>query len=293
MAPTPPTRLDQLRGATVLVTGGSSGIGLATVAALSRADAEVVVAARDTDRAARATAALSRPVEVRRLDLADLSSVREFAAAWDRPLEVLVNNAGVSVPTLRRSVDGFELTFGTNHLGPYALTNLLLPHVTGRVVTVASLAERAARLDLDDLDLSRTPYQESLAYNRSKLANLLFTAELQRRLTAAGSPVRALAAHPGFVRTDIYAQTTGLVARTMVRLLAQEPDQGALPVLLAATGDLPGGTFVGPEHLAHMRGGAEVIRASRQAGEPALAARLWDLSAELTGVPFGLAPART
>jgi NAD(P)-dependent dehydrogenase (short-subunit alcohol dehydrogenase family) len=286
MIPMAPT-LPDLGGRTVVITGATSGIGRATAAALSGAGAHVVLAVRDTEKGASVAAALSGPAEVRELDLADLASVRRFADGWTAPVDVLINNAGVSARELSRTKDGFELDFGTNHLGHFALTTLLLPHVTGRVVTVASQAERAARLDLDDPNWTSRPYRASRAYNDSKLANLLFTAELHRRLDVAGSPVRAMAAHPGLVTTAIYDRPAGVRPTVWDRLLphlGQDADQGALPLLLAATGDLPGDTFTGPEHLLHMRGGAEPIGRSRAASDPDLAARLWGLSEELTGV---------
>ncbi len=222
------------------------------------------------------------------LDLADLGSVRRFADDWSGPIDVLLNNAGVSSPTRRLTTDGFELQFGTNHLGPFALTNLLLPHITGRVVSLSSQAERAARIAFDDLNHERTPYRESRAYASSKLANLLFITELQRRLTAAGSPVLAAAAHPGLVATAMTRGSGGVLSRLLVRYLAQSPEQGALPVLLAATGDIPPGAFTGPEHAMHMRGGAELIGRSRRSRDPELARRLWEASEELTGVRFAL-----
>ncbi|SEQ80048.1 oxidoreductase [Microlunatus flavus] len=279
--------LPDLHDRTFVVTGATSGIGQATAAALAGAGAHVVLAVRDAAKGERVAATLGGDTEVRALDLADLSSVRSFAAGWDFPIDVLINNAGVSVPERRVSADGYELQLATNHLGPFALTNLLLPHVTGRVVTLASLAERAARLDLDDLQRERTPYKEFGVYAGTKLANLLFTAELQRRLHAVGSPVRAMAAHPGFVSTNI-GQEGGPVARAMTRLLAQSPADGALPVLHAALADLPGDSFSGPQHLLHMRGGAEVIARSGKAKDAAVAARLWSLSEELTGTRFPL-----
>ncbi len=200
---------------------------------------------------------------------------------------MLVNNAGVASSTLQRTADGFELQLGTNHLGHFLLTNLLLPQVTSRVVTVASQAERASRLDVTDLNWHRRDFRAQRAYADSKLANLLFTAELDRRLREAGSPVRAMAAHPGLVVTAIYddPQRTrpGLWDR-LLPLVGQQADQGALPVLLAATGDLPSGTFTGPRHLLHMRGGAEVIGRSARAKDPALARGLWAASAQLTGL---------
>ncbi|RIX30217.1 oxidoreductase [Amnibacterium setariae] len=279
--------LPDLAGRTVIVTGATGGIGLATARALATANARVVLAVRDAEKGRRVASAMPGRTEVRALDLADLASVRRFAEAWEGPIEVLVNNAGVSVPTRRLTKDGFELQLGTNHLGPFALTNLLLPQVTGRVVSLASQVERMGRLDFDDLQMERRAYKESTAYAASKLADLLFIVELQRRLTAAGSAVTAVAAHPGLVATDMTGGSTGL-AQLVTRAFAQSPDDGALPVLLAAIGDVPGGSMTGPEHLVHMRGGAEVIGTSKQAKDPALAARLWTVSEQLTGVRFPL-----
>lgn len=276
-----------MTGTTAIVTGGNSGIGNATATALARAGARVVLAVRDRAKGRAAARAIGPTVEVRHLDLADLASVREFAAGWSEPVDLLINNAGTGGPELRRTADGFEMAFGTNHLGHFALTCHVLKHVTARVITVASQAERAARLQLDDPNWTERPYNGTRAYNDSKQANLLFTSELQRRLAASGSPVRALAAHPGFVSTSIYA--TDQPRRrfsfwTLLHRLAQDADAGALPVLYAAVGDLPGDSFTGPRHLMHMRGGAELIPRSRTAADPDLARRLWTLSEELTGV---------
>jgi NAD(P)-dependent dehydrogenase (short-subunit alcohol dehydrogenase family) len=254
--------------------------------ALAKLGAKVIYAVRDVDRGRAAAASASGTTEVRRLDLADLSSIRAFATGWDEPVHLLINNAGISAKTLQHTTDGFELQFGTNHLGPFALTNLLLPHITGRVITVASQAERTARLDLDDLTWQHTPYRGSRAYANTKLANLLFTSELQRRLRATGSAVRAMAAHPGFVDTNIYAGSTSMLARTAVKLLAQDATGGSQPVLYAALGDIAGDSFTGPRHLAHMRGGAELIKRSKTARDPDLARQLWTASEKLTGVRF-------
>ena len=285
--PTSSAPLPDLSGRTAIVTGASSGIGRATARALAGAGARVVLAVRDRGRGKRAASTMTGRVEVRLLDLGSLASIRSFAADWDEPVDLLINNAGVSVPDLQRTADGFELQFGTNHLGPFALTNLLLPHVTGRVVSLSSQAERAGRLDLDDLDHERTPYRESRAYAASKLANLLFTAELQRRLTAVGSPVLAAAAHPGLVATNMTGGSSGVMG-LVVRFLAQDPEAGALPVLHAATADVPPAAFTGPRHALHMRGGAMLIGRSRRSQDPVLAQRLWAASEELTGVRFGL-----
>jgi NAD(P)-dependent dehydrogenase (short-subunit alcohol dehydrogenase family) len=170
----------------------------------------VVLAVRDEIKGKRAAESIDGVAEVRKVDLASLDSVRAFARAWNGPIDVLINNAGIMSPTLRRTADGFELQFGTNHLGPFALTNLLLPNIVGRVVTLGSKAEQMGRINFDDLNWEQTPYSEFRSYANSKLANLLFTKELQRRLSAAGSGVIATVAHPGLVSTNIYAQATGL-----------------------------------------------------------------------------------
>ena len=277
--------LPDLTGRTAVVTGASSGIGRATARALAAAGAHVVLAVRDEARGAAVAAESPGRTEIRPLDLGDLASIRRFAADWDGPIDLLINNAGVYARSLTRTSDGFELDFGTNHLGHFALTTLLLPQVTGRVVTVASQAERMSRLDLDDPNWERRPYDPARAYNDSKLANLLFTAELERRLRAQGSAVRALAAHPGLVTTAIYDRPASARPNVFDRLLprlGQDAEHGALPLLYAATEDLPGGTFAGPQHLMHMRGGAQPIRRSARAADPALAARLWEVSELMT-----------
>ena len=287
-SPSPFTSLSHaLTGQTVVVTGATSGIGLATAQALAARNARVVLAVRDAQKGARVASSIHGSTDVRVLDLGDLGSVRHFAQAWNEPIDLLINNAGVSSSTLERTRDGFELQFGTNHLGPFALTNLLLPYITGRVVSLSSQAERTGKINFDDLNWEHTPYKESKAYANSKLANLIFISELQRRLTAAGSSITAVAAHPGLVATNMTGQTTGLT-NLIVRLLAQSPADGALPVLMAATAAIPGNSFTGPEHLLHMRGGAELIGRSKQAQDPALASRLWDASETLTGVRFPL-----
>ena len=283
----PISNIPDQSGRTAVVTGSNSGIGRAAAAALAAKGAHVVLAVRNLAKGRAAADAMTGSTEVRELDLASLDSVRAFAAGWDGEIDLLINNAGISVDERKLTADGFELQFGTNHLGPFALTNLLLPHVTGRVVTVSSQAERMGRIDFDDLSDEHHPYGKSRAYNRSKLANLLFTSELQRRLTDAGSKVLAEAAHPGFVATEIY-EGSGGVARAMVRLLAQSPEQGALPVLYAAVAEVPGDSFAGPSRLLHMRGAPELIKRSSTAQDRALAARLWTVSEQLTGVRFPL-----
>lgn len=275
-------------GRTVVVTGANSGLGLATTRALAQAGARVVMAVRDPARGERAAATVPGDVEVRRLDLADLESVRAFAAGWSGDLDVLVDNAGIMMVPAGRTVDGFERQFGTNHLGHFALTALLLPHVTDRVVTLSSSAHRFGRIDLDDLNWERRPYSPTGAYGQSKLANLLFSLELQRRLTAVGSPVRSLAAHPGWAATELQGRTGNRVNDAAMRLgnalVAQSAEQGALPTLAAAVLDLPGGSYLGPRGLGEWRGAPTMVGRSPAASDPDLARALWVASAGLTGV---------
>ena len=273
-------------GRTVVVTGANSGLGLETTRELARAGARVVLAVRDVGRGEQAAATLEGDVEVRRLDLADLESVRAFAADWTGDLDVLVNNAGIMMVPAGVTVDGFELQFGTNHLGHFALTILLLPRITDRVVTLASNMHRMGSIDLDDPNWQRRPYDATGAYAQSKLANLLFTLDLQRRLTAAGSPVRALAAHPGWAATNLQGRSGSWVADRAMRLgnllLAQTDVRGALPTLAAVTRDLPGGSYLGPDGFQEMRGHPTLVGRTAAASDPDLARALWEVSAELT-----------
>ncbi|WP_036726284.1 oxidoreductase [Patulibacter minatonensis] len=282
------SNLPSFSGRTVVVTGANSGIGLVAARELARAGARTVIAVRDPAKGERAAAGITGDVEVRRLDLADLSSVRAFAAEWEGDLDVLVNNAGVMIPPRGTTKDGFELQIGTNHLGHFALTNLLLPKITERVVTVASGAHRGAKVDLDDLNWERREFKNWAAYGQSKLANLLFTLELERRLRAAGSPVRALAAHPGYAATNLQSATTNPFQRIGMkvanRVVAQDDAAGALPTLFAASQDLPGASYVGPDGLAEMRGGPVLVGRTAEASDAESAKRLWSLSEELTGV---------
>ncbi|KQX61296.1 oxidoreductase [Streptomyces sp. Root1310] len=286
------TDIPDQTGRTVVVTGANSGLGLATVEALARAGAHVVLAVRDPRRGEAAAAAVPGSVEVRRLDLADLSSVREFAAGWRGDLDLLINNAGVMNVPEGRTKDGFETQFGTNHLGHFALTNLLLPYVTDRVVVLSSGAHRMPgrpRIHFENLDLSGE-YAPMAAYSQSKLANLLFTLELQRRLGEAGSTVRAVAAHPGWAATNLQGHDASLLRRLFMRvgnrLIAQDGRAGALPTLYAAVRDLPGASYVGPDGLFEMRGAPTLVGRSAAASDPAAALRLWTVSEELTGVTF-------
>jgi NAD(P)-dependent dehydrogenase (short-subunit alcohol dehydrogenase family) len=230
--------------------------------------------------------------EVRRLDLASLASVREFAVGWEGEVDLLINNAGVMAPPLTRTVEGFELQFGTNHLGHFALTNLLLEHVTGRVVNVSSTGHRMGSIDFEDLNWERKPYRVWRAYGQSKLANLLFTAELQRRLSDIGSAVLATAAHPGYAATNLQFHSGrrlfDLVGSAGNRLLAQDEDGGALPTLYAAVAEIPGNSFAGPGGFMEQRGAPKLVGRSAAAKDSDVARRLWDVSEELTGARFPL-----
>ena len=283
-----PARLPDLYGRTAVVTGASSGLGADTARALAGAGARVVLAVRDPAKGRAVADRIDGETEVRALDLGDLASVRAFAGAWTEPLDLLINNAGIMAVPQGRTADGFELQIGTNHLGHFALTNLLLPRIGGRVVTVSSGLARRGRIDLDDLNWERRSYRPWQAYSQSKLANLLFTLELQRRLEAAGSEVRALSAHPGVAASGL-TRSMGRLRSGIVglgtRLAGQrKPEYGALPTLYAATQDLPGGSYVGPGGRSGERPREEEPVAAGR--DPEVARRLWDLSEKLTGVTF-------
>jgi NAD(P)-dependent dehydrogenase (short-subunit alcohol dehydrogenase family) len=284
--------LPDLSGRTAVVTGANSGIGRVAARELARAGARVVLAVRDVAKGEAAASEMAGTVEVRRLDLADLASVRAFADGWEGALDLLINNAGLMAVPEGRTKDGFETQIGTNHLGHFALTNLLLPHVTDRVVTVASGAHRMGRIDLDDLNWERRGYNAWRAYGQSKLANLLFTLELERRLVAASSRVRALAAHPGWAATNLQGRTgSGLQDRVMAlgnKLIAQSDEHGARSTLFAATQDLPGGSYVGPDGFHEGRGHPTLVGRSAAASDPETARALWDASERLTATAFPL-----
>ena len=287
----PWTAVPPQHGRRFVVTGATSGIGLETARRLASVGAQVVLAVRNVGKGEAVAATLGGAVEVRRLDVADLSSVREFADGVG-PVDVLVNNAGVMGLPYARTVDGFETQMATNHLGHFALANLLLPRITDRVVVVGSASHRSGDLDVDDLGWERREYRPYAAYAASKLANLLFLAELQRRLTAAGSPLRATGAHPGYTSTAIQGGT-GSKAFTRLsdvgnRLLGMPAWQGALPTLYAATMDVPGNSYLGPHRARELNGWPTMVGRSRTASDPDLAKALWARSESLTGVSFPL-----
>jgi NAD(P)-dependent dehydrogenase (short-subunit alcohol dehydrogenase family) len=291
-------------GRRAVVTGGNSGLGLETTRRLAQAGAQVVLACRDVEKGARALDDIGADVpgaaiEVAALDLADLGSVRTFAE-WFRTghdgLDLLVNNAGVMAPPRRETADGFELQFGTNHLGHFALTAQLIGAMESRedarVVTVSSGAHRMGKIDFDDLQ-SKRRYFRWRAYGQSKLANLLFAFELDRRLRAAGSAIKSVAAHPGYAATNLQSAAAPRVDRLVMvvtnRLLAQSVEMGALPQLYAATQPgLQGGEYIGPDGIAEQRGHPKAVGSSGAARDKDAARRLWEVSEELTGVTFEL-----
>ncbi|MCU1583106.1 MAG: putative oxidoreductase, short-chain dehydrogenase/reductase family [Microbacteriaceae bacterium] len=277
-------------GRTIIVTGANSGLGRATTTALARAGGRVVMAVRDLNRGAAAASTITGDVEVRELDLADLSSVRRFAEEWNEPIDVLVNNAGVMLVPHGTTKDGFETQFGTNHLGHFALTNLLLPLITDRVVTVSSTAHRSGVIDLDDLNWTTRPYKAWAVYGQSKLANLLFTLELERRLESDKSSVRAFAAHPGYAATNLQGHSGNRLLTGVLgvgnKLVAQSEQMGALPSLFAATQDLPGASYVGPDGRGEQRGHPTLVGRTAAASDVDMAKKLWAASEQLTGVSY-------
>ena len=286
-------------GRVAIVTGANRGIGLPTAEELSRRGARVVMACRSVESARAAAgrigrANLSGSVEVMELDLANLASIREFAEEYRRrfeQLDLLINNAGVMLPPLTRTADGFEVQIGTNHLGHFALTarllKLLVETAGSRVVTVASTGHRFAAIDFDDLQWQARKYQPIRAYFESKLANLLFTYELQRRFDRAGVQALAVAAHPGWTGTDLLRFSR--VLQWLSSFLAMSPLQGALPTLYAATApDVQPGGYYGPDGFAQISGYPGQVRSSSASRDSAVAVRLWTVSEEL--VSLQLAP---
>ena len=290
-------------GRSAIVTGANSGIGFHTARYLATAGAKVVLACRNAEKGAKAVAEIQSEtpraaVTVAPLDLASIKSVREFADRFrvaNDGLDLLINNAGVMAPSRRVTEDGFELHFGTNHLGHFALTGLLIEAMEGRqdarVVTVSGGAYRFGRINFDDLGGERR-YGRWRAYGTSKLANLLFMVELDRRLRAPGSTVRSLAAHPGLAATNLpFAAATSSLERMIVAvsngLFAQSAEMGALATVYAATyPGLEGGTYIGPGGFFGQHGYPTKVGIPLAAGDEEVAARLWQVSEELTGVSF-------
>jgi NAD(P)-dependent dehydrogenase (short-subunit alcohol dehydrogenase family) len=298
-------RIPDQSGRVAVVTGANSGIGLIAARELAKHGARVILACRNTEKghAAAAEIAAAAPagadVEVHTLDLGDLESVKSFASAIeDKRLDLLINNAGIMMPPRQTTADGFELQFGTNHLGHFALTGLLLERLAAadaaRVVTLSSIEHKGGKLDFDDLQGERD-YSPRSAYQQSKLANAAFGIELDRRLhaAAADSTVISVLAHPGYSATNL--QSTGptgpakAVMRVSNRLVAQSPERGALPTLYAATApDVEGGAYYGPDGFQELRGHPTRVEAIPAAHDAELGRRLWEVSEQLTGVSYAL-----
>lgn len=295
---------DQI-GRVVVVTGANSGIGFVAARELAGSGARVVMAVRDTARGERAaqrarSAVPGVDIETMELDLADLASVRAFAVAFaerHQGLDLLVNNAGVMALPHRRTVDGFEMQLGTNHLGHFALTGLLLPSLVtrpeSRVVTVSSVAHKRGKIDFDDLQSERR-YRKWMAYGQSKLANLMFALEFGRRGGAAGLSLRSVAAHPGYAATNLQFAGPRMEGSklneklmTLATGVAQSDERGALPTLYAATvSALPSGSYVGPDGPLEMHGYPRLVSPNGRARDPETARRLWEVSEDLTGVHY-------
>ena len=289
------------QGRVAVVTGANTGLGFETARMLAARGAAVVLAVRDVQKGKQAAARIDGDVSVQALDLTSLDSIRSAAdslrAAHPR-IDLLINNAGVMYTPKRTTRDGFELQFGTNHLGHFALTGLLLdrllPVPGSRVVTVSSMGHRIrAAIHFDDLQWERS-YSRVAAYGQAKLANLMFTYELQRRLAPAGTTV-AVAAHPGLSNTELMRNAPSALrvpVGWLAPLLTQAPEMGALPTLRAATDpDVAGGQYYGPDNRTQTRGYPKLVTSSPASHDTATQQRLWTISEELTGVKFPLAPA--
>jgi NAD(P)-dependent dehydrogenase (short-subunit alcohol dehydrogenase family) len=302
--------MPDLSGKVILVTGGNSGIGFEAAVEFVRRGSSVVLACRSVEKARAAAAQISAAhpqasVDVMELDLASLESVRNFARSFratHRNLHVLCNNAGVMALPYRRTADGFEMQFGTNHLGHFALTGLLLELLLrsegARVVTVSSSAHWIGRIQFEDLQSERF-YSRWLAYAQSKLANLLFTFELQRRAERAGMSLVSVSCHPGYAATNLQGAGPRMQGSWMLEAMmdlanlvfAQSAAMGALPLLYAATApEIASGDYIGPDGLGEMRGHPHKVSCSVAARDTATARRLWDTSEQLTGVRYCFTP---
>lgn len=292
--------IPDMTGRRVIVTGANSGLGLQTSLALAGKGAAVTLACRNAARGEQALHHVreetgSTMCDARELDLASLESVRSFAAGWEGPLDVLVNNAGVMATPLARTEDGFEQQLGINHLAHFALVGLLLDNLrqasAARVVAVSSLAHKRGTIDFSDIN-SENRYRRWSAYGQSKIANLYYTVEFNRRLQAGDESITAVAAHPGLASTSLYANTGGRRAATdvmagFVRLLGQSESAGALPILYAATAaEVRGGDFYGPDGVGERRGNVALVAPVQQVLEGETGRRLWEKSEELTGVHY-------
>jgi NAD(P)-dependent dehydrogenase (short-subunit alcohol dehydrogenase family) len=296
-------QMPDLKDQVAIVTGANSGIGYETARALAQKGATVVMVCRNLEKAHRAAEKIRERispyrdsaglVEVMELNLSDLESVHQFAdafqARYDR-LHLLINNAGTMHPPYSKTAQGFEMQFGVNHLGHFALTGLLLGRLIhtpqSRVVTVSSRSHIFGRIDFDDLQWEKRRYQPNAAYGQSKLANLLFTYELQRKLTAAKIETLSVAAHPGWTATNLQDNSPGI--RFLNRFFSQQPVMGALPTLYAATAaEVRGGEYYGPSDFMELAGYPKRVQSNARSRDEKVAAELWEVSETLTGVRYG------
>jgi len=289
-SPWTPSRLGNLTGKRVIVTGATNGVGLGTSRALAKAGAHVILAVRNTGLGEQRATEIGGSTAVVRLDLADLSSVRAFAGHIDEPVDILINNAGALTDRRTETVDGFEMTLGTNLLGPFALTNLLLPKVRSQIINVGSDAHRSATLRLDDLHLRQHKWTRIGAYAQSKLAVMLWGLELDRRLRAAGSPIITQLTHPGWVASNLSNLGDSplmLLAHKGVKMVADrfanDIDEGAAPTLYCISEPIPPGSYVGVTGRFGLRGGPVLIGRTPLACDYDTAARLVAFAEHETG----------
>jgi NAD(P)-dependent dehydrogenase (short-subunit alcohol dehydrogenase family) len=285
-----PTRLGNLTGKRIIVTGATNGVGLGTAQILTRAGAHVILAVRNTGLGAQRAAEMGGSTEVIELDLADLSSVGSFSDRLDADVDILVNNAGAITPVRSETADGFEMTIGTNHLGPFALTNLLYPRVRSQIVNVGSGAHKSARLLVDDMHLRSRRWTSMGAYAQSKLAVMLWGLELDRRLRAAKSPVVSHLTHPGWVASNLthlsdkpLMAVVHRVVNTAAHALANDIEQGAAPTLYCISEPIPPGSYVGVDGKLGLRGGPVLVGRSTVACDYEAAAKVWEFAERETG----------
>jgi NAD(P)-dependent dehydrogenase (short-subunit alcohol dehydrogenase family) len=295
--PWTPSRLGDLTGKRIIVTGATNGVGLGTARALTKAGAHVILAVRNTQLGAQRAAEIGGSTSVVKLDLADLSSVRAFPGLIDGDVDILINNAGTLTDRRTETVDGFETTLATNLLGPFALTNLLLPRVRSQIINVGSDAHRSATLRLDDLELRQHKWTRLGAYARSKLTVMLWGLELDRRLRAAGSPLVSQLTHPGWVASNLShlsdSPLMSLAHRTVklvANRLANDIDEGAAPTLYCISEPIPPGSYVGVSGRRGLRGGPVLIGRSVVACDYAAAARVVAFAEESTRTVLSVKP---
>lgn len=290
-----PSRLGNLSGQRIIVTGATNGVGLATARALAGAGAHVILAVRNPELGAQRAAEMGGDTAVVELDLADQSSVRAFPELFEGDVDILINNAGVVAQNRRETVDGFEVTLGTNFLGPFALTNLLFGRVREKIINVGSDAHKSATFNFDDPHLRSSKWSAFPAYARSKLAVMLWGLELDRRLRAAGSPISSFLTHPGWVASNlsnvsekpVMAAFHGVV-KTVARVLANDLDAGAAPTLYCITEPIPPGSYVGIDSRYGLKGGPTLSGRGAVACDYDDARRLWEFAEKETGTTLPL-----